>query len=260
MNSKIKLKFSRLAFNGFGISPVSKTMPMRFRTSSYSIVRSKEFTPKVPSQILAIFKEFANSSSFSREFRTRLRPFNLNLDRSSVTKGTQKRFDSYNRSSLVKSADHKKRFYRYRDRLFKGFSKDVMAISKENTFYKKLHLLQKLVYALRLQKTVQPSLISFRKSLQSSRNNNVNRSSNYYRPYKRSLILRFFKKRRKKIIRRRKFARLKTVHFFIPSYIQIDFRTLRAVKVESPSQEDIYHSFRGSMSKVYSFYASRGFL
>ena len=54
--------------------------------------------------------------------------------------------------------------------------------------------------------------------------------------------------------------RRKSVHFFIPSYLQIDFRTLRAVKIQSPSLEDIYYSFRISLPKVYSFYQAQGFL
>jgi ribosomal protein S4 len=62
------------------------------------------------------------------------------------------------------------------------------------------------------------------------------------------------KKKRKKIT-----IRLKPVHFFIPSYLQIDFRTLSVIKIKSPLFKDRHYPFQISLSKTYSFYKSRGF-
>ena len=75
----------------------------------------------------------------------------------------------------------------------------------------------------------------------------------------RKAFLRFYSKRYKSTIRSIKVTRLKGVHFYIPSYLQIDFRTLCAIKIQSPSYEDIYYPFRTSLAKRYSFYRSKGF-
>jgi hypothetical protein len=55
-------------------------------------------------------------------------------------------------------------------------------------------------------------------------------------------------------------TRLKPVHFFIPSYVQVDFRTLSFIKIKSPMYKDIHYPFQISLSKTYSFYKSQGFL
>jgi len=77
--------------------------------------------------------------------------------------------------------------------------------------------------------------------------------------FKRTKLRRFYFKKYKKSVQHKKMIRLKGVHFFIPTYLQIDFRTLRAIKVQSPSVDEIYYPFRISIPKRYSFYRSKGF-
>ena len=121
-------------------------------------------------------------------------------------------------------------------------------------FFAKLHQYQKLAFSLRLRKAFLPR--SKKLKIQKS----VQILPGYIRPKRmRQKRLRFSIKQRKKRIRGKKYIRRKSVHFFIPSYLQIDFRTLRAVKRQSPSLEDIYYSFRISLPKVYSFYRAKGF-
>lgn len=74
-----------------------------------------------------------------------------------------------------------------------------------------------------------------------------------------SALLRFLIQRQAKKERRRKFPRLKSVHWYVPTYLHRDFRTLRAVRIKSPSTDDIHHSFQASLGKLHSFYRSRGF-
>jgi hypothetical protein len=76
---------------------------------------------------------------------------------------------------------------------------------------------------------------------------------------KRNSLMRFYLKKHKKSVHNKKRVRLKGVHFFIPNYLQIDFRTLRVIKIQSPSEEEIYYPFRISLPKRYSFYRSKGF-
>jgi ribosomal protein S4 len=71
-------------------------------------------------------------------------------------------------------------------------------------------------------------------------------------------LLYFLARRRSKEERRRRVPRLKPVHWYIPRYMLFDFRTLRAVVVESPSQEQIHYSFRCSLAKIHSFYRTMG--
>jgi hypothetical protein len=117
----------------------------------------------------------------------------------------------------------------------------------------KLSHYQKLAFSLRLRKAALPS--SFRYFNKQKRQISVR-----HQTFKRTKLLRFYFKKYKKAVQHQKRIRLKGVHFFIPSYLQMDFRTLRAVKVQSPSQADIYYPFRVSLAKRYSFYRSRGYL
>lgn len=71
-------------------------------------------------------------------------------------------------------------------------------------------------------------------------------------------LLYFLARRRSKEERRRRIPRLKAVHWYIPQYMLFDFRTLRAVIVEGPKQEQIFYAFRCSLTKVHSFYRSMG--
>ncbi len=128
--------------------------------------------------------------------------------------------------------------------------------------FSKLQQFQKLYFSLRLRKSLLPLITRYRKKRQGRSRGKVTKfvgqSSIYRRSYRRSNLLRLYRKRNKKLIRRNKRPRLKPIHFFIPSYMQMDFRTLRAVKIQSPSFEDIYYPFRISLSSVHSFYRTKG--
>jgi hypothetical protein len=73
-------------------------------------------------------------------------------------------------------------------------------------------------------------------------------------------LIRLFWNIVKKAKRKQMTTRLKPVHFFIPSYVQVDFRTLSFIKIKSPMYKDIHYPFQISLSKTYSFYKSQGFL
>jgi len=74
---------------------------------------------------------------------------------------------------------------------------------------------------------------------------------------KRVRFNRYYVKQFKKNIRYNKFTRVKPIHFFIPTYLQIDFRTLRAIKIQSPALQDMHYPFRISLAKRYAFYRSK---
>ena len=119
-----------------------------------------------------------------------------------------------------------------------------------SVFVQKLIHYQKLAFSLRFRKATLPSAFRYI---------NKRKAVVTHFIFKRTKLLRFYFKKYKKTIQNKKRIRLKGVHFYIPSYLQMDFRTLRAVKVQSASQEDIYYPFRISLSKRYSFYRSRGY-
>lgn len=75
---------------------------------------------------------------------------------------------------------------------------------------------------------------------------------------KKSLIWLFWKTLKKRK-RKKSVIRLKPVHFFIPSYLHVDFRTLSAIKRKSPHSDELHYPFQISLSKTYSFYKSQGF-
>ena len=120
------------------------------------------------------------------------------------------------------------------------FKSDCLAVDiptlKKKAYLEKLYLYQKLVLSKRFEK----SFLAMRRN-------------------KRAIRLRFYTKRYKKNLRYKKLIRLKGVHFFIPNYLQRDFRTLRARIRHSPNRETIYYSFRISLAKMYSFYRAKGF-
>jgi hypothetical protein len=123
---------------------------------------------------------------------------------------------------------------------------------KQAILAQKLSHYQKLAFSLRFRKSALPA--SFRYTNKQKRQAFVR-----HHTFKRTKLLRFYFKKYKKAVQNKKMIRLKGVHFFIPSYLQMDFRTLRSVKVQSPSQADIYYPFRVSLAKRYSFYRSRGY-
>jgi len=63
----------------------------------------------------------------------------------------------------------------------------------------------------------------------------------------------------KKKKRKKARIRLKPVHFFIPNYLQMDFRTLSVIKIKSPIYIDMHYPFQISLAKTHSFYKSQGY-
>lgn len=131
--------------------------------------------------------------------------------------------------------------------------------NQANLTLSKLRHFHKLFFVLRLRKSLTPKVIRFVKQQASPLLKKASFSTFYRRPYTRSSLVRLYRKRRKKVIRAHRTPRLKAVHFFIPSYLQRDFSTLRAVKIQSPSLEDIQYPFRASLAKRHSFYRAKGF-
>ena len=84
------------------------------------------------------------------------------------------------------------------------------------------------------------------------------RKAFFFYKKKKSLIWLFWKTLKKRK-RKKSVIRLKPVHFFIPSYLHVDFRTLSAIKRKSPHSNELHYPFQISLSKTYSFYKSQGF-
>ena len=76
---------------------------------------------------------------------------------------------------------------------------------------------------------------------------------------RRSPLYYFLIYRRLKKARRLAIPRLKSVHWYIPSYIHFDFRTMQAVFLHHPLPEEIFYPFKSSLNKITSFYRSRGY-
>jgi hypothetical protein len=119
-----------------------------------------------------------------------------------------------------------------------------------NIIVKKLLHYQKIAFSTRFRKLKLPRRFRYKKVIKHAHN----------RFFKRTKLIRFYFKKYKKAVNNKKIIRIKGVHFYIPSYLQRDFRTLRAVKVQSPSEDETFYPFRISLSKRYSFYKSKGFL
>ncbi len=111
------------------------------------------------------------------------------------------------------------------------------------------HLL-KASLSLRLRASLLPRI----STLSGSRS-----SGGFHRPFLRSRRRRYLRSRRFKALRLRKLPRLRPVHRYIPSYLQRDFRTLRAIRIHSPNSESVVFPFRGSLAQVEAFYRSRAF-
>ena len=127
----------------------------------------------------------------------------------------------------------------------------IPTIGQDNLTKKRTHY-QKIVFSTRFRKIMLPS--SFKYIVGAEKQKKIG-----HHFFKRTKLLRFYFKKYKKSIQKKKIIRLKDVHFFIPPYLQIDFRTLRVIKVQSPSSDEIYYPFRISLPKRYSFYRSKGF-
>ena len=89
---------------------------------------------------------------------------------------------------------------------------------------------------------------------------NKHQHSKAFKPVKWRAALSYFmiyKKLKKK--RRLLIPRLKKVHWYFPQYFYFDVKTLRGVVLRNPMSNEIFYSFRGSLSNIYSFYKSRGY-
>lgn len=177
--------------------------------------------------------------------------------------GSQVNFFEY-----VKFKGQHKRLHRFTSRLteYASHKKGMANLQEKKALelaFSKLQQYQKFYFSLRLRKSLLPLVTRYRKTRLGRGRGKVLKAvgqpQTYRRPYRRSNLLRLYRKCNKKEIRCNKRPRLKPIHFFIPSYRQRDFRTLRAVKIQSPSLEDIYYPFRVSLSSVYSFYRTKGF-
>ncbi len=120
------------------------------------------------------------------------------------------------------------------------------SFKKIKVSHKKLQYLYKLYLSVRFRKGLLPSISG-------------GGSSAFYRPFFRTKLVNYYRKSRKHTRRRRKYPRLKSVHYYRPSYRQRDFRTLRAVKIQTSSPETTYYPFRNSLGIIHSFYRASGF-
>ena len=124
-----------------------------------------------------------------------------------------------------------------------------MSQERHSVVVKKLLHYQKRAFSTRFRKLKLPRRFRYKKVTKLVHN----------RFFKRTKLIRFYFKKYKKAVNNKKRVRMKGVHFYIPSYLQRDFRTLRAIKVQSPSEDEVFYPFRISLAKRYSFYKSKGF-
>lgn len=69
----------------------------------------------------------------------------------------------------------------------------------------------------------------------------------------------YYKRKHRYIKKRfRKFSRFKAVHWYLPSYIYFDSRTLRAVFLHNPRPDEIRFSFKCSLPQIHAFYKGLG--
>ena len=142
----------------------------------------------------------------------------------------------------------------------------------------KLKIYQQLKLTTQLRKNYLPRIYRFFKLngtkglAQSLYFNNSNqtseigskKSNNFFKYNKyiinhRKYLFRLKAKYIKKIKRKKKISRKNNLHFFRPKYIQIDYRTLSVIKVETQKECNIYFPFRISLNKIYAFYRSKGY-
>ncbi len=77
--------------------------------------------------------------------------------------------------------------------------------------------------------------------------------------WRRQYLSYFLTKRKRKKKNKLRTPRLKVYHWFLPKYIYFDFQYMSGMLIASPVSKDIQYSFRCSLSKIYSFYKSRGY-
>jgi len=174
------------------------------------------------------------------------------------------RYDIQVKEGEVKSGSNTRTLFTYRRAdchsrrtSFNQLSHDLMEHIKQNSLdgasplptqllIQKFNNYKKLAFSLRFRKIGLPSVYKYK--------------GNNLQAFTRTKRLRFYFKKYKKTRQNKKIIRLNGVHRYLPSYLQMDFRTLRAVKIQTPSEENIVYPFHMSLPKRYSFYRSRGFL
>ena len=74
-------------------------------------------------------------------------------------------------------------------------------------------------------------------------------------------LRKYIKNMRKIKVNKRAFLipRLKHIHMYIPSYIYFDYKTIRGLIMYTPKPNEIYYSFKASLTEIYSFYKSCGY-
>ena len=85
----------------------------------------------------------------------------------------------------------------------------------------------------------------------------INRFKSKYYKNKRYFNM-LIRKLKQKKAKKKKFKNFcKQVHWYIPRYLEIDFKTLRAVCIRYPSVNQVFFGFRNSFKKIVSFYKER---
>lgn len=155
--------------------------------------------------------------------------------------------------SFIKNCLNLENFGKEEEKLL---NQSILHKTYSHTLKKKQYLESKTKFTLdKIQKMVEPIVrrrIRYRrwwsKNDFDSKNKTLKRNALYY-----FLIYRRFKSNKQLST-----PRLKSVHWYIPSYIYFDFRTIKAVFLYNPLPEEIQYSFKCSLSKIHSFYRSRG--
>jgi len=141
--------------------------------------------------------------------------------------------------------------------------KSVLVKAKDVLFkYKKYLVTEKQLYFLKMTKLWEPFLqwrIRYRKWTNrrykysgtnvKTKTKFIRKTALYY-----AMVYHKYKLRRKVSI-----VRLKSVHWYIPSYIHFDFQTMTAVFLHHPLSKEITYSFKCSLPKIHAFYRSKGY-
>ena len=239
--------------------------------STFKPIKSKKYNPKTGASLYATQRK-----DFIQEFKTlplsntsqAYSMFRRSLGLQNVKAGYRPFTKTYNFPFVTQSKEYHKRremtlsrFAEFlRQRLGEApESSQNNLVAQATLTLKKLRHFQKILFGLRLRKSLTPKVVRFTSQLAKAAIKKDSPFSFYHRPYSRSSLLRFYSKRRKKVVRAHRTPRLKAIHFYIPTYLQRDFTTLRAIKIQSPSLEDIQYPFRISLAKRHSFYRAKGF-
>jgi hypothetical protein len=113
-------------------------------------------------------------------------------------------------------------------------------------------------YDLLKKKVIRYYSFFLRKSLRKQKLKRFNFLRNKEKTRRKNVLTYFLINRKYKKNKRLRTVRLKKVHWAIPRYIYLDFRTLRGILLYAPLPKEIHYSFRCSLTKIASFYKSLG--